>query len=193
MNYQKARNAFSTQKYDANRRGIAFLLTFEEWVKWWEDQLGPDWQSKRGHLKGQFVMSRPGDIGPYALWNIKCVQCGENVSEAHKGKEFSELHKQRIASGRRGKKHTDAAKMKLRIARLGSKRTEEAKEKTSQKVRGELNPSAKITEDKAKQIKQLIKIGLKNIEIKNILRSEGIKLSHSQICSIRYSRSWAHV
>ncbi len=193
MNYQKALRAFRTQKWDANRRGILFLLTLKEWITWWEAQLGPNWQDKRGHLKGQFVMSRPGDVGPYSLRNIRCIQSGENVSEAHKGKQKSEVHKQRIGAGRKGKKHSESAKMALRAFRLGTKQTEATKSKIGDKVKGELNPSAKLTEDQVRHIKSLIQNGLRNIEIKNLLKLEGIEVTHVQLSSIRHGTAWAHV
>ena len=73
--------AYHCQKYDAKRRGIEFLLTFEEWVSWWEMELGPDWMKLRGSKLGRFVMARKGDKGPYKVGNIKCVSASENHAE----------------------------------------------------------------------------------------------------------------
>jgi hypothetical protein len=65
--------AFDTHRYHAKRRGIAFLFSFEEWVTWWEKQLGPDWLGKRGRGKGKYVMARNKDKGPYQQQNVRCV------------------------------------------------------------------------------------------------------------------------
>ncbi len=186
----EATHAFHTQRYDAKRRGIEFLLTFSEWVMWWESELGPDWLIKRGHQKGQFVMARFEDKGPYQLGNIKCIECGDNVSEAQKGKPHSEIHKQRIGRAHHGIRHTEQAKLKMRAARLGTKQTEEAKAKISKKTAGVLNPSAKLTEAEVIRIKELIKLGHRNIEIVALYKG---RVSHGKVSSIRHGDSWAHI
>src|SRR5215472_6042820 len=61
------RYAFVVQRADAKRRGIAFSFTFEEWLAVW--QQSGKW-AERGHRKGQYVMARFGDIGPYAIGNV---------------------------------------------------------------------------------------------------------------------------
>lgn len=66
------------QRQSAQRRGIEFLFTFEEWVKWWEGNLGPDWMEKRGRHNGQYQMARNGDKGPYVGWNVKCLLAEDN-------------------------------------------------------------------------------------------------------------------
>lgn len=70
--------AFSGHVVRARRRGIEFHFTFEEWVKWWEDHLGPDWLKKRGLRKDQYQMARNGDTGPYAAWNVQCKTATAN-------------------------------------------------------------------------------------------------------------------
>ncbi len=49
---RSVKDAFWLQKHKSKKRGIEFLFTFEEWVNWWETQLGPDWFKKRGRKKG---------------------------------------------------------------------------------------------------------------------------------------------
>jgi hypothetical protein len=61
---------FRAQKQNAYRRKIPFRLTFAEWLAWWE-AFSPNWRELRGRKRGQYVMSRPGDKGPYALGNIE--------------------------------------------------------------------------------------------------------------------------
>jgi len=79
---------FIEHKYAARRRGIDFKFTFEEWVAWWEMHLGPDWLEKRGCKKGQYVMARNGDVGPYETRNVKCITCQDNNGENTKLSEF---------------------------------------------------------------------------------------------------------
>lgn len=75
------RAAWRYQINTARRRGITFQLTFEEWVKWWQSNLGDDWFNKRGKTHGKYVMARKGDKGPYRLDNIKCILAVENSRE----------------------------------------------------------------------------------------------------------------
>jgi len=61
--------AFQEQRSGAKKRGIEWQLTWEEWLNWWEStgQI-----NNRGKYKGQYVMCRHGDTGPYSLSNIYC-------------------------------------------------------------------------------------------------------------------------
>ncbi len=71
-------------KCSAKQRGLGFYFTFEEWVKWWEDNLGSDWMSLRGRRNGQYQMCRKGDVGPYAHWNVTCGTREENDNQVDK-------------------------------------------------------------------------------------------------------------
>lgn len=75
------RKAFGRQKYSADKNGRGFYFTFEEWVNWWEVNLGPDWILRRGPRPNQYCMARNGDVGPYALWNVQCKTNAENKEE----------------------------------------------------------------------------------------------------------------
>lgn len=81
MDERKAKLAYQRHKNDSGCRGIKFEFTYLEWVTWWIQALGPDWQSKRGHRRGQFVMARRGDVGPYAAHNVRCVPVELNHAE----------------------------------------------------------------------------------------------------------------
>ncbi len=70
------RAKYRCQKADAKRRGIPFLLTYEEWIGWW----GADF-ARRGRCTGQLVMSRPMDTGPYSLDNIEKITVGQNHAD----------------------------------------------------------------------------------------------------------------
>jgi hypothetical protein len=72
---------FICHKLSAKRRGIPFEFTLDEWVSWWEDNLGHGWQSLRGCKMGQYVMARKGDKGSYSLENVKCILTERNHNE----------------------------------------------------------------------------------------------------------------
>jgi hypothetical protein len=67
---------FKEQRRNAKKRGIVFVLSFAEWLLVWGDGI-----TQRGCKKGQLVMARKGDSGPYALGNVYITTCGQNVSE----------------------------------------------------------------------------------------------------------------
>lgn len=71
-------------KASAKQRGIGFFFTFEEWVSWWEKQLGPDWLSLRGVTKDSYCMTRRNDSGPYIAGNVECKTVSQNSRDAHK-------------------------------------------------------------------------------------------------------------
>jgi hypothetical protein len=71
------RYRFSKQKAQAGRRGIPFLLTFNQWWRIWR----PHWDG-RGRRRGQLVMARNGDTGPYAVGNVEIVPTQVNVADA---------------------------------------------------------------------------------------------------------------
>lgn len=155
---QKSRNLhqdFITQKNNARMRGIEFLLTYDEWLKEWQDS---GVLELRGRGRNQYCMARFGDKGPYAVGNVKIILHGDNVSEAqlgngyNVGKKLPDEHRQKIAEKSRGRKHTEEAKEKIRskmigrcvspetrekigALRRGTKRSEEANRKTSETLR----------------------------------------------------------
>jgi hypothetical protein len=102
---QQIRKAFTLQRLGARDRGIAFLLTFEQWKAWWEAQLGPDWFAMRGVGYGKYCMARYGDAGPYKLGNIKCMLHVENHREGNLGKQHA-----------LGYRHTEEAKQRIGAA-----------------------------------------------------------------------------
>ena len=65
---------FNRQKNNAKRRGIEWLLTFEEWWKIWEDS--GKWL-QRGLGRDVYCMSRRKDTGPYSVENV-FIQSGTN-------------------------------------------------------------------------------------------------------------------
>lgn len=76
---KRLKHLFYEQRYVAEyHRGIAWKLTFEQWLKIWTDSGHLD---QRGRRKGQYVMARLGDKGPYAVGNVKIVTATENLTE----------------------------------------------------------------------------------------------------------------
>lgn len=125
------RKAFSMQKIKAKHRGIEFLMTFEEWYKIWLDS---GHISERGNKKGQYVMARFGDQGPYAVGNVRIVPVAINQNEAHIGRIVSEDTRSLIGlatSKRVGWKHTEETKRKISAAKIGHAPSKEAKENMS--------------------------------------------------------------
>lgn len=124
---QEVKNKYSCHKGAAKRRGIGFTLTFEEWCDIWK-QSGK-WEL-RGRNKGQYVMSRIGDNGDYAVGNVFIQLSENNVIDANHNKrgqtrilpKHTEETKRKISAslmgnkGRLGRKHTEETKCKIRNA-----------------------------------------------------------------------------
>jgi hypothetical protein len=85
----KRLKAFWHQQFHCRRRGIEFHFTFDEWVAWWEKQLGRNWMSKRGIRSDQYVMARKGDKGSYRPSNVICITMAQNTYDAHIGTKQS--------------------------------------------------------------------------------------------------------
>jgi hypothetical protein len=71
--------AYKSQKQQARTRGIEFHMTLAEWSGVWMDS--GKWQERGIGGKG-YVMSRFGDIGPYAVGNVEIKTGSENAREA---------------------------------------------------------------------------------------------------------------
>jgi hypothetical protein len=76
---RELRQRYEEHKANAEIRGILFLFTFEMWVTWWGEQLGPNWFELRG--QGKFCMARINDVGAYIPGNVKCITVGEDAAE----------------------------------------------------------------------------------------------------------------
>lgn len=83
VEYSLAYFAFRTHAGHAKGKGVGFDFTFEEWCEWWIDHLGPDWLGKRGKSRGQYVMARFEDKGPYASWNVECIKHEQNIRNGY--------------------------------------------------------------------------------------------------------------
>lgn len=71
--------AFARQRCTAKTRSISWEMTLWEWWTIW--QRSGKW-SRRGRERGQFVMCRFGDTGPYSANNVFIALNCENISAA---------------------------------------------------------------------------------------------------------------
>lgn len=58
--------SFRYQLHDAKKRGIDFNLTFSQWWGLWREKY-----HLRGTRKGEYVMCRTLDEGPYQIGNVR--------------------------------------------------------------------------------------------------------------------------
>jgi hypothetical protein len=72
---------YHRHKSHAKRRNIEWHFSFEQWINWWEQHLGPNWMTMRGSKPNQYCMARHGDVGPYAPENVECKRYPENRAE----------------------------------------------------------------------------------------------------------------
>ena len=75
---RRLQRRFIQQRANAKNRGIEWCLTFGEWRDWWLESGHVD---ERGRCRGEWVMGRAGDTGPYALENLRCLRAEDNVAQ----------------------------------------------------------------------------------------------------------------
>jgi hypothetical protein len=125
----KFKNAFKWHKTNANKRGVEFLFSFDEWKTWWKNT--GHWDS-RGVGKDKYCMCRTNDTGPYAVWNVYCATNSKNLSDANLGKPKSTETRKKISDSLIGKPkewavglnnpmHKPEAKAKISAATSGGK------------------------------------------------------------------------
>lgn len=83
---RRLRTDFIEHRLNAKDRGIGFELTFSQWLEIW---IASGKVRRRGCRRGQYVMARYRDRGPYAVGNVKVILASENIAEALKGKPRS--------------------------------------------------------------------------------------------------------
>ena len=117
---------------DARNRGISFLLTFEEWFKIWTDS---GHLHERGPRRGQYVMARYGDKGPYAVGNVRIITGLENQAEQWARIEYRE----RMSAVHKDKEVSLETRQKIRIARTDTTASLETRQKMSATRMGNKN------------------------------------------------------
>jgi hypothetical protein len=83
------RAAYIKHKCNTKKRGIPFLLTFEEWLKIWEDS-GHFHERGVRHGLGQYVMARHGGDGAFTVGNVIIIPRSEDLSDYLDPEPFSE-------------------------------------------------------------------------------------------------------
>lgn len=116
----------------ALNRGVPCLFTFEEWTKVWFDS---GHIHERGYYKGQYVMARFGDKGPYVADNVRICTVEENLAESWSRPEF----RAKISRVHKGKYVSPETREKIRQAKLGSKASLETRRKMSKSRIGNKN------------------------------------------------------
>ena len=77
-----ARGRYKAQKYQAKKRGIPWELTFTQWVRIWV--ASGKWNKRGNTTADGYVMMRPGDVGPYAVGNVKIGTHRANIIERNR-------------------------------------------------------------------------------------------------------------
>ena len=70
--------AYKDHKHNAQKRGVEWQLTFDEWWQLWEDS--GRWP-ERGQRADQYCMGRHGDRGPYSVHNVRIDTVQSNLEE----------------------------------------------------------------------------------------------------------------
>ena len=123
MTRGKLRQKFSAQKSDAKRRGIAFRLTFDEWLGIWQ---ASGRLAQRGNRRGHYVMARYGDRGNYEVGNVRIILFEENGREyrptlaaktriglAHRGKIVSAETRRKLSQSASVRTYSPETRMKM--------------------------------------------------------------------------------
>lgn len=112
---------------DALRRGIPFLLSFEQWMHIWQES--GHWR-ERGKKKGQYVMARPGDKGAYEEGNVKIILQEDNTREACVGKKATAETRAKMSVSRRKRPgHSQETITKIRESNIKTYQNPEIREK----------------------------------------------------------------
>ena len=80
--HKKLMEKYHSARSCALERNIEWHFTFDTWIEWWGEDI-----FKRGSKRGQLVMARYGDVGPYHPDNVRKATKLENDREAHLGKK----------------------------------------------------------------------------------------------------------
>ena len=93
---------YKAQRINAERRGLDFLLSYEEWLGIWVDSGKLD---QRGRGSQKYCMCRYNDVGPYKIGNVFIGTGLENVRDGNLGKDMPKEVREKISRAHKGKKH----------------------------------------------------------------------------------------
>jgi len=72
---------YDNAKQCAKQRGIVWQFDYATWTAWWGEDI-----TNRGPYRGQLVMARHNDTGPYHPDNVRKATCSENCREGNQGR-----------------------------------------------------------------------------------------------------------
>jgi hypothetical protein len=113
---RKLRVRFCAQQSSADERSIDFTLSFGQWLDIW---ITSGKLLKRGRHRGDYVMARIGDRGPYALGNVEIIPHAENIRQFHLGKIVSPETCRKISAAKIGQPKSPEHRAKLSLALRG--------------------------------------------------------------------------
>lgn len=76
--------SFHDRKARANKRGIPWGITLEEWKIWWEEH--PEYQSLKGRRAADLTIDRKEEEYGYFIWNIQILTNRENLTKYRRWK-----------------------------------------------------------------------------------------------------------
>jgi Sigma-70, region 4 len=100
--YGTTAGEYLSQKRTAKIRGISWDLTFPEWWNIWKES---GKYPMRGQHRGEYVMSRYGDHGPYHKDNVRICLATENIKEYYELNTREEIVRRRQAGRERNRQH----------------------------------------------------------------------------------------
>ena len=96
------KKAYSQHKSNAKRRGVKFLLSFDQWKDIW--LLSGFWE-QRGRGSDKYCMCRYNDCGSYEINNVFIMTNAKNVHDGNIGKHDSQETKNKKSIAAKGKKN----------------------------------------------------------------------------------------
>lgn len=93
---------YKMQKQNSIIRGIAFLLSYDQWLSIW---VASGKLHERGRGANKFCMCRHGDVGAYEVGNVFIGTGRENVRDGNLGKEMTQEVRDKISKANKGKEH----------------------------------------------------------------------------------------
>ena len=129
----KQKQQYHNHKARAKRKQIPFELTFDEWLHIWIES---GHYNNKGTKRGQYVMSRYGDLGGYTIGNVHIQTVGENTKEAFTTNN-SDFIKPRMGQDNHfyGKKHTEQTINKIKEKRATQVWTIDVNKKRSEAMK----------------------------------------------------------
>jgi hypothetical protein len=132
------RKKFSAHKCDAKRRGIAFLLSFEQWLNIWKTSRR---LNRRGCGRGCYVMARREDRGGYEIGNVEIILFEQNARAYRPTSDAKArtgaAHRGKIVSAATRKKLSQKAKARLYSLETRAKMSASARVVAKSKTRNE--------------------------------------------------------